>query len=273
MTFTQLPHPEVIACTDSTNRQLAERFDAGSLQAFAPLVARHQLSGRGRLGHRWFAPVDSSLLFSTAITLPDDVPAENLGWISLISSLAVAELIENELGPDAAITIKWPNDVLLGDRKVCGILTQYLGQRGGLHWAIVGVGLNLTQSEAELDRLGATSLSQHGWAQHGHVTEVLARLAEDLNDRLYDLTRDLDASSAAYEAACSTLGQTVTATPAQGNTVSGQAVGLTAEGGLQVDTGTEIITVTAGEVTLGNRPGALPTGREVFPSTTCEECK
>lgn len=270
MTDTAPPQPEVIACVDSTNRLLAQRALAEDVEPYTSVVARHQRSGQGRLGRSWYAPADSSLLCSVLVTVPDSVPPEKLGWVPLGAALALADLIKSELSePTISAGIKWPNDLYIGDKKVGGILSEFLDTRDGHHRIVVGVGLNLTQSNAQLEPFGATSLRENGW--DGEVTsETLRRLASTLTTLLSERFEDFDRIPAVYSASCTTLGESVDVTQRSGEVLSGLATEISPAGGLVVARGDQKVTVTAGEVTLSADPHSV---RDGSLPTTCEECQ
>jgi BirA family transcriptional regulator, biotin operon repressor / biotin---[acetyl-CoA-carboxylase] ligase len=120
----------------------------------AVAVTGEQTEGRGRLGRSWHAPAGTSLLFS--IVLEPPVSAERLPELSLVAGAAVAEAVETETG--LSTRVKHPNDVLVDGRKVAGILAEAVDGR-----VVLGVGVNLTQTEAQLhDATGATSLALEG---------------------------------------------------------------------------------------------------------------
>ncbi len=133
--------------TTSTQDVLRE----GDLPHAAVAVAEHQTAGRGRSGRRWDDAPSAALLCSVLLRPPATAqPAQ----ISLVAGLATAAAIEQEAGVDALV--KWPNDVLVGGRKVAGIL---LEASGGI--VVCGVGINVNQEEPDLPtatRLPATSL-------------------------------------------------------------------------------------------------------------------
>ena len=115
-----------------------------------------QTEGRGRLGHSWEAPPGSSLLFSVVLAPP--VPAERLPELSVVAGEAVAEAIAAETGLSPAL--KHPNDVLVGGRKVAGILAESSDGR-----VTLGVGINISQRSEELPertQFPATSLAIEG---------------------------------------------------------------------------------------------------------------
>jgi BirA family biotin operon repressor/biotin-[acetyl-CoA-carboxylase] ligase len=120
----------------------------------AVAVTDEQTEGRGRLGRTWHAPAASSLLFS--IALEPAVPAERLPELSLVAGAAVAGAIEEQTGLEP--TIKHPNDVLIGGRKVAGVLAEAAEGR-----VVLGIGINVSQDEDDLPPgVEATSLRLAG---------------------------------------------------------------------------------------------------------------
>jgi BirA family transcriptional regulator, biotin operon repressor / biotin---[acetyl-CoA-carboxylase] ligase len=140
----------------------------------AVVATDEQTEGRGRLGRRWHAPAASSLLFS--IVLEPAVPSERLPELSLVAGAAVAEALAAEA--KVAATVKHPNDVLIGGRKVAGVLAESSNGR-----VVLGVGVNVTQSRDELPVETATSLALEG--AKVDRAELLAEILERLESR-YD---------------------------------------------------------------------------------------
>ena len=140
----------------------------------AVVATDEQTEGRGRLGRTWHAPAGSSLLFS--IVLEPDVPADRLPELSLVAGAAVADALAARA--DVQTTVKHPNDVLVGGRKVAGILAEAADGR-----VVLGVGVNVTQSRDELPLDTATSLALEGATVDR--AELLAEILERLESR-YD---------------------------------------------------------------------------------------
>lgn len=216
------------------------------------VVADHQSQGRGRLARRWEAPPGASVAVSA--TVP--VPTTGLGWLPLLAGLAVVEAVEAVT--DLRAELKWPNDVLLpadGSRKVCGILCELVAARGGRPaFVVVGTGINVSQTRDQLPVPTATSLSLAG-AGDVDRTALVAAYLRALADRLGDpvgTVRD------AYRARCSTLGRTVTLSLPQGGAVTGEAVGVDADGRLLVDGPEGRIAWAAGDVVHTRMPQADP---------------
>ena len=143
----------------------------------AVVATDEQTEGRGRLGRTWQAPAGSSLLFS--IVLEPPIAPDRLPELSLVAGAAVAEAIRSETGLETAV--KHPNDVLIGGRKVAGILAESAEGR-----VVLGVGINVTQSHDELPAdadPSATSLALEG--ADVDRAELLARVLE-LLEQHYD---------------------------------------------------------------------------------------
>lgn len=215
---------EVVAATGSTNADLAARARAGE-PAGLVLAADHQSSGRGRLDRTWTAPPRSSVAVSVLLR-PRAVPVGRWGWFSLVAALAMTDALVRRAGLDARL--KWPNDVLVEvegvPHKVCGVLAEAVpapassggGSSGGeepVGAVVLGAGLNVTQTEAELPVPGATSLRRAGSATTDR--EVLLRAyLRALADRCAALEAaagDVRASgvAAAYRERCATIGRQV----------------------------------------------------------------
>lgn len=209
---------EVLDSTGSTNAVVAERARAGEPHGLV-VAAEEQTMGRGRLGRLWVSPPRAGLTFSVLVR-PDLAP-DRLGWLPLLGGLAVATALREQAGVDAAL--KWPNDVLIGGKKVCGLLAEAVDGA-----VVLGVGLNVTTHQDELPHDQATSLQLEGATTTDRETllkAVLRTLADVVGDRSYS----------AYRQLCSTLGRQVRVELPGGAGVEGVAEAVDAEGRLVVD--------------------------------------
>ena len=166
------PYTFVARCT-STQRLLTADAPEGAVVA-----ADEQTEGRGRLGRRWEAPAETSLLFSLLLRPPHE-PAR---WpeLSVLAGRAVADAIAAVTGIEA--TVKHPNDVLVGGRKVAGVLAEASGDR-----VVVGIGVNVSQTHGQLPaeaRHPPTSLELAG-GDSVDRGDLLAAILEQL-ERGYD---------------------------------------------------------------------------------------
>ena len=168
---------------DSTNRLAAEEGAPGEV-----FVAAEQSAGRGRLDHKWQSRAGENLLMSAVFDVAGQPPAE-VATFPLVAGLAIARAVAgdslrssgswghspyNEGGSCNVVKIKWPNDVYIDSRKVCGILCERHGDR-----IVVGIGLNVRQREfPEELREKATSLALCGI--EAAVEEMLDRVLTEL---------------------------------------------------------------------------------------------
>lgn len=198
------------------------------------VLADEQRAGRGRLGRSWTGPsggVYASILIRPALP-PMEVPLLTLG-----AAVATAETIA-DLGLDPKI--KWPNDVLLEDRKVAGILTEMEGEADRVSWVIVGIGLNANVEVTDLPE-GATSLQ-------AVQNEAIERrtLVQDLLERFHRYRMYPDRVLPAWRDRNCTIGRDVRVSTARGE-IEGEAVGIVHPGALRVDTETGTVDIHAGD--------------------------
>lgn len=127
------------------------------------IATRRQTAGRGQVGNSWESAPDSNVTLSLLLR-PEGLSAKEQFVISEITALAVvatlSEMIEEQIGEDSAIAIKWPNDIYVGDRKICGILIENTICGTSIERSIVGVGLNVNQEKFYSDAPNPVSLHQ-----------------------------------------------------------------------------------------------------------------
>jgi BirA family biotin operon repressor/biotin-[acetyl-CoA-carboxylase] ligase len=237
----------VVDSLGSSNVTLAELARSGAPHG-SVLVAEEQTAGRGRRDRGWSAPQYSSVMVSVLVR-PEVDPAR-WGWIPLLTALAIVDAVR-ALGVSA--TVKWPNDVLVGDRKLAGVLCEVVPTAlGGA--VVAGWGVNVDQSEAELPGGTATSLRlERGPADRAALlTSVLGsweswyRSWEADDDRLF----------AAYTGCSATIGRQVAVELPDGSRLRGSADRIDERGGLVVVVdGREHVVAAADVVHL--RPDAL----------------
>ena len=230
---------EVVEEAGSTNALVAERAQADGPEGLV-IVAEHQTAGRGRLDRTWETPARSALTFS--VLLRPTGAAATWPWIPLLTGYEVSKALR-AAGFDA--TVKWPNDVLIGERKVAGILVERVETAGGPA-AVVGVGVNVGMTADELPVAEATSLAIEGEAPDR--TELLGLLLDTVWEGYVAWQEGGEAATshlaASYAAACSTIGRPVRVDLPSGEALTGTATGIDPAGRLLVD-GTA---VSAGDV-------------------------
>jgi BirA family transcriptional regulator, biotin operon repressor / biotin---[acetyl-CoA-carboxylase] ligase len=139
---------EYHACVGSTNAALKQMAD--SARTGATVVTDEQTGGRGRLSRAWASEPGLDLTFSVLLRPSLDPARGHL--LSLATGVAIAEVLEERFGLEGCVSLKWPNDVLLDDKKVCGILLEAAADARCIHWAVAGIGLNVNSEPARLLR-------------------------------------------------------------------------------------------------------------------------
>ncbi|MBQ7191424.1 MAG: biotin--[Paludibacteraceae bacterium] len=137
-----------VAQTHSTNSLIQEQYlDQPDLFT---VRTDYQTAGRGQKGNRWEAQRGQNLLFSTLIKQPA-IPVDEQFLLSMAVSLAVRDMVKEELDkqhiPSDPLTVKWPNDIYWGDKKLCGMLLEASLQGSSIAYVIAGVGLNVNQTQ------------------------------------------------------------------------------------------------------------------------------
>jgi len=217
---------------DSTNRRARDLVAAGREPVV--VVADEQTGGRGRLDRTWASPGGGIWL---SVLVRPEVPAAHAPVYTLAAAVATTRAVR-EAGVEASI--KWPNDVLVGGRKLAGILTEMEGEADRIEWLVVGIGLNANVDPGEVPAEGVTSLR----AERGDVDRRV--LTQRLLEEFDHLHRNHGAVLPAWREYADTLGRRVRVETG-GRTVEGEAVGIEFPGTLEIDTGDGTVTVAAGD--------------------------
>ncbi len=267
----QTPRLEWLPSVESTNDALRERAtgaDAAGWVDLAALVTDTQTKGRGRLGREWVAPAGkclaASVLLRPRTPAGAGLPMDALGWLPLLAGAAMTGAIRSlviaaadSAAVDASqVALKWPNDVLIDGRKVCGILGELLPDSG----VVLGAGVNLALRPEELPVATATSLSIEGILDELPPADLLDRvLAAYLSHfrRLYSafVENEGDALASGLHAEvsllCSSIGSSVRAELPGEREVVGIARGIDGFGRLEIEQASdgELVVVSAGDVT------------------------
>ena len=210
----------VVEETESTQIDCALDFTPGKV-----LVAEFQSAGRGRLDRKFLVPPRKGLTFSICLPNlgnPENLGNnENLGWIPLLVGLACSKAINRHL-TEPKVEIKWPNDLLIENRKLGGILSEKI--ESGL---IVGIGINIFQSQDELPIKEAISLSMISKVDRSDLLiEILSELQETLGK--------FEQAKGDYVANCATIGRQVLVTLPNGEHIEDVAKGIGRDGSLLI---------------------------------------
>ncbi len=226
-----------VAETGSTNADMAAAARQEMAEPGTVLVADYQSAGRGRLGRTWTAPPGTSIAMSVLVR-PDGVDPARWTWLPLLTGLAVADGLSGAAGLEARL--KWPNDVLVGDRKVCGILAERVETRVGPA-CVVGMGINTHLERADLPVPTATSVAiecvRVGRSVPSRTSVIATVLAAfELLFRRWLAAPDDPWLATTYRGRSATLGRAVRVLTGPDASVEGTATDVDADGRLVVRT-------------------------------------
>jgi BirA family biotin operon repressor/biotin-[acetyl-CoA-carboxylase] ligase len=238
---------EVLPEVGSTNAYL-QSAAADPASTGRVVIAEHQVAGRGRLDRGWEAPPRSGLTMSVLVR-PDGVAAGRWPWLPLVAGLAVAAAVRRDGAVEAVL--KWPNDVLVEDRKLAGILVERVEAAGQPPAAVVGIGLNVSLRADERPTDHATSMALEGAAttDRTQLAKAVLRTLDGLYQQWTEAAGDPDAGlRTAYLQACGTIGRRVRVSLPGGRDVVGTARDIDEGGRLVLATGHGETVVGAGDV-------------------------
>ncbi len=231
---------------DSTNtkaKELAEQgYPSGTL-----IVADRQIAGRGRRGRSWDSPAGIGI-FMTLLLKPDINP-NNASMLTLVTALATAQAISDVTGAEAKI--KWPNDIVINGKKVCGILTEMSAQFDYINHIVIGIGINVhNESFPEEIRETASSLLLES-GKRIHRADLIARFLErfEAGYAIFLQTEDLEGLMKDYNALLVNIQKQVRILDPK-EPFEGKAIGITKRGELIVDTWESRKLVSSGEVSV-----------------------
>lgn len=240
------PRVHVVETVDSTNAKLLRdaQDDPDAHPHLALVLTRDQRAGRGRLSRTWVTPPGSALAVSVLLRV-GAVATHDRGWIPLVAGAAMTDALAAQL-PGHEVALKWPNDVLVDGRKICGILAEVLPDDP--QTVVLGAGVNTTMAESDLPVPTATSFATVRAV--ADEDRLVADFVAGLRDRIAELAVGGGAAVAdAIARRCATIGAVVRVSLPDESLLEGTAVGLDPDGRLVVRTadGEETI-VGAGDV-------------------------
>ena len=222
--------------TESTNTRALALAGEGAPE-WTVVVAGHQTAGRGRLGRTWLSEPGAALLCS--VVLRPDLEPSRAGLLTLLAGVAMAEAAR--VACDAEVRCKWPNDLMVGERKAGGILAESAVAGARLAHVVIGAGVNVTAAPADVPGAGslggrdpAALLQSFLWCLRQRYRPADDGFAGDV--------------LGAYRRVSATIGQRVRATTTDGRRIAGTATDVDANGNLLVESDGETDVVAHGEI-------------------------
>ena len=239
---------------DSTNNEIKRKLLEGDVPEFTVISAGLQTAGRGRSGHDWESPKDVSVATSIAL-YPREVSCEAVPRLTLIAAVAVAEALEKLYGLKTAI--KWPNDILVSNKKICGILTELSAKDNHVENVVVGIGVNVHNRTfpEEISHMAISvdqALEQMGKpTDNVHCKELTETIWECFLTHYQEFLRQQDLSEILdfYNARLINKGRVVKVLDPKG-AYEAVAKEMTKTGELLVEKDEKLISVDSGEVSV-----------------------
>ncbi|MDD3364880.1 MAG: biotin--[acetyl-CoA-carboxylase] ligase [Syntrophomonas sp.] len=237
-------YPEI----DSTNTRARELAAAGYPEGTV-VVAEMQTAGRGRRGRSWYSPAIKGIYLS--VILRPVLPLKEISRVSLVTAVAVAETLEAELNLQPRI--KWPNDILINNRKIAGILSEAVTDMDGVEYIVIGIGLNINNQARDFPS-GFRTTATSALAEYDHPSsrvKVLQGLLARLESHYFQLLSGNFASTLEKGKSLSmVIGQELRLDTINGFIV-GQAIDIDDNGFLLVrDQLNTIHTIMSGEISI-----------------------
>ena len=225
----------MVEVTGSTQDDLFQLASNKTLPPKSILLTEYQSAGRGRLDRKFIAPAGSALTFSLYV----EPKVEKIYWpfLSLVTGVSIKEAL-NHLDSSLSLKLKWPNDLMINEKKCGGIITQATDKG-----VIIGIGINVDMKESELPVEHATSLeiTRFSVLDRNLIAASIVNHLE-INFQMWELG---DTFLNQYSEASSTIGSTVEITTPDGEKIQAKATAISESGALILEDGREI---TVGDV-------------------------
>ena len=231
---------------DSTNTKAKELAEEGHPSGTL-VVADRQTAGKGRRGRSWESPTGIGI-FMTLMLKPEINP-NNASMLTLVAAMATTRAIRRVTGVPALI--KWPNDIVMNGKKVCGILTEMSAQFDYINHIVIGIGINVHNEDfpEEIAKTASSLYLESG--QHIHRASLIEAFLEEFEDVYaeYLKTEDMEGLQKEYDAMLVNRGRQVRVLDPK-EPFEGKAMGITKKGELIVDTWESRKLVSSGEVSV-----------------------
>lgn len=238
---------------DSTNNE-AKRLARNGAKDGTAVIANCQKQGKGRLGRSWVSPKDTGIWMSIILT-PNIMPSQ-VSCMTLIAGLDMCQAIKKVTG--LTPQIKWPNDIIIHSKKVCGILTEMSAELQRINYIVVGIGVNVNTDHFDPDISHATSLMLEGQKKYARK-EIIKEFLEtfDVSYELYNKMGSFSPFLTRYKENCLTLDKEVKIITNK-ETYTAYAKDILEDGSLLVETETkEERVIVAGEVSVRGIQGYI----------------
>ena len=232
-------------CVDSTNNEI-KRLAQKGYPTGTTVIAEKQTSGKGRLGRVWNSPVGTGLWFSFLLRPHTDF--SQISGITLAAGLGVCRAVRSFTGLDAEI--KWPNDIIIGNKKICGILVETAAETDKLKYAVVGIGINVNTRvfPDEIKEKATSLIIENKYSAINRTKlfkEILFHTEKCIDDYLKNPVIPND-----YKQLCATLGRNISVRRGK-NVINGIASDISESGDLiATDENHNKILINSGEVTV-----------------------
>lgn len=170
---------------DSTNDELLRHLP--SHDNLSVVAAVEQFAGRGQRGNHWLSKPGDNLTFSLLLR-PEGLPARDIMSVTFLSTLVIRDWLREEGAP---ALVKWPNDLYVGNRKICGMLIENGLAEGMVAWSVIGIGINLNQTDFPGELVNPVSLKRITGKDYDPKM-ALERICDRFETRLPDLSGNLD---------------------------------------------------------------------------------
>ncbi len=241
---------EYYESVDSTNDRIKERARENDLQGLI-ISAGNQTAGKGRIGRKWESPKNDSI--STSILLrPDEIKLESIPTITVVAAMAVRDAINILYDLDGQI--KWPNDIVLNKKKICGILTEMEMNSNKVSFVVVGIGVNVHNKDFPEDiafKATSVDLELKDSGTRAHRKELTVEIWKSFQKyyNIFIQTQDMSGLKQEYESHLANIGERVRI-EAQADSYEAIAKGINDKGELIVESdGIEKI-INSGEVSV-----------------------
>ncbi|NCA18182.1 MAG: biotin--[acetyl-CoA-carboxylase] ligase [Actinobacteria bacterium] len=217
---------------DSTQRSLVSAVIAGEAEAGDVYLAEYQSAGRGR-GARSFESAAGDGMLLSAVISPKSQSENRWGWVPLIVGVAACAAIMKSTGVQSVL--KWPNDLLVADEKVGGVIAEKVNEK-----IVIGIGINCLQEPGNLPAIGATSLRIHS-AEPVNRNLLVANFLNELDRNISSWEEKPFPVENRYRQLCSTLERDIRLLLPDGSQVTGRAAAISTSGALVLADGREFV--------------------------------